>query len=395
LCFAMINLSNDMATYINAVTNPFDCAVPARIPDSDAQMSMSLKDYSANNGLSVTITGTTTDCYGVAIGMIIGANRLAEAGLLTARSHTIYAILLDASGAKIGISQIATANYASLPTYTNFYRFVAAGLRIKCIIEDVTVSTTIAVSRHYAGQVKTQDVYTVYNAGSSFFNLGQQLDCLKQYNNFEGCSMRLDPLQQIYDWKKYRSLGNYNSYENLNGNTYMYPFAVTQFNNPVTRTGATDSVYSIPLIIESIFWLEALLLKPTPLFMTPSPYDCAFDKIVEYVGTSCESVFPLVSKFNSFSNFMNSMGRLGKAAANVVMKSSQIPVVRDVSNAISRNYLGFNVLPNGKSGKKLTRALPNPQFKQPRKRKPKNGNGNKSAKQSRRNQPIKSFNAAY
>jgi hypothetical protein len=175
----------------------------------------------------------------------------------------------------------------------------------------------------------------------------------------------------------------------------MYPFAVTQFNNPVTRTGATDSVYSIPLIIESIFWLEALLLKPTPLFMTPSPYDCAFDKIVEYVGTSCESVFPLVSKFNSFSNFMNSMGRLGKAAANVVMKSSQIPVVRDVSNAISRNYLGFNVLPNGKSAKKLTRALPNPQFKQPRKRKPKNGNGNKSVKQSRRNQPIKSFNAAY
>lgn len=60
--------------YINAVTNPFDCAVPARIPDNDSQMSLSLKDYSINNGLSITLTGVTSACTGVAIGLLVGSN---------------------------------------------------------------------------------------------------------------------------------------------------------------------------------------------------------------------------------------------------------------------------------------------------------------------------------
>ena len=318
--------------FINAVTNPFDCSVPARVPDNDVSQSLSLKDFIAQNGFNVTINGTTTVCSGVAIGLVIGFNQLANAGLYTQVPYTLYVIPLDASGVKIGISTISWTNYASLSTYTSIFRYVGGGIRLKCLIEDVTVSTTIAVARHYAGLIKNFEVYTAYNSSTNFYNLANQMDCLKIYNNAEGASIRLDPFQQIVDFKKYRAVGDWNAQASFNGNSYIMPFCVTQFMNPVTlNTVAGNTTYTFPLIMEAVMWIEGLLLKPSPLFMTASPCDMNFENLAQVIATQCGGEFPLVSKFNSFSNFLRSVGKISKAAGKAIANSSILPQLGNIA----------------------------------------------------------------
>jgi len=318
--------------FVNAVTNPFDCSVPARIPDNDISQSLSLKDYIAQNGINILINGTTTVCSGVAIGMVIGFNQMASAGLITQAPYTIYVIPLSTGGVPIGTSVLSWTNYASLGTYSLFYRFVGGGLRVKCLIEDVTTSTTIAVSRMYSGMIKNFEVWTAINAGTNLYNLANQMDCLKIYNNAEGTSMRIDPFQQIDDFKKYRATLDWDTQACFNGNTYIMPLTVIQFMNPVVlNTVAGNTTYSFPLIVESILWIEGLLLKPSPLFVTPSPCDLSYTEIAEIIGTQCGADFPLVSKFNSFTNFLKSIGRLGKSAVVALGNSSVLPVIGNLA----------------------------------------------------------------
>jgi len=346
-------LPQETKNFINAVTNPFDCGVPARIPDSDAAQSMSLKDYAVYSGSTVTVTGTTTDCYSIAIGLTIGANRLAEANIIANSLYSMYVILFDASGHKIGPTVLTFANSSTLSTYSNFVRFVGAGIRAKCLIEEVTSSTTIAVSRSFGGLIKTQDVYTSYNAATNFSSLVQQMDCLMAYTNSQGVSVRLDPFQQIYDFKKYRSVSDWENYLSFNCNTYNMPLMYFQFNNPLTRTGAVDSVYTIPLQMEGVVWIEGLVLKPTPLFMSPSPCDLNFDEIAKIIATGCEGSFPIVSEFGSFSNFIKSIGRLSVTAARAIGNSTILP-------AAANGLLGFplfstNNRRNNKKSKRVKR----------------------------------------
>lgn len=382
----MLQIPQSTKDYINAVTNPFDCSVPARIPDNDDSSSLSLKDYSSNNGLSITINATTTDCSGIAIGLVVGSNRLAEAGLIPNALYSLYVIPLASSGAPIGIATLTYANLGSLANYSNFFRFVGGGVRIKCLIEDVTVSTTIAVARTYAGSVKVQDVYTVYNASGNFYNLANQLDCLKMYNNAQGASVRIDPFQQIDDFKKYRSVADWETYASFNGNTYDMPLTITQFMNPVTRTGSPNSTYTIPLVVESVMWIEGLLLKPSPLFMSPSPCDLNFHKLAEIIATGCDGEFPIVVSFNSFSNFKTSLGRLATSAYKALGGSTILP---NLANVAATRFIGAPIF--SAPQKKMAAPVPAVQQRPKKRRKARKNNGN-GARFGRA--PIKQFNAA-
>jgi len=331
--------------FINCVTNPFECAVPGRIVDNDPQMSMPWKDYSVNNGLSFTVSTTTpTACQGIALFLLIGSNQYAEHSVISNASYSLLAILLDNNGDQISAYAIAQANYSSLGNYTEQYRFVSAGIRAKCLIEQVTVSTTVAVSRMYAGSMKPSDGYTAYSGPHSYFTLAQQMDCLATFDNSQGATVRLDPFQQIIDFKKYRAYGDWTDYSSFNGNTYVQPSIIVQFMNPVPVTiGTSTSTYSIPLIVESIFWLEVLLNKPTPLYCTPSPCDLNYDFIASVLSRACEGEFPVVTKFNSFKNFMNSTGRFAVAAGRAIAQTSIIP---SIINAASTRFLGGPIVSN-------------------------------------------------
>jgi hypothetical protein len=324
--------------FINCVTNPFSCAVPARIVDNDPQASLPWKDYSINNGLSITVNGTTTACQGLALFLLIGSNRFAENSVISNSGYALLGIPLTAGGVAIGqpTSVIPQANYANLGNYGSYYRFVAAGLRCKCMIEEVTVSTTVAVSRMYTGLLKPSDAYTSYSSATSMFSLAQQMDCLKTFGNNQGATVRLDPFQQIIDFKKYRSTGDWTNYGSFDGNTYTLPSIILEFMNPVPIvTTAGNSTYTFPLIIEDVFWLELLLNKPTPLFAMPSPCDMNYEFIAQVISRSCEGEFPVVVSFNSFANFIKGVGRFGVAASKALLQTSILPMA---VNAVSTRY---------------------------------------------------------
>jgi len=335
--------------FINCVTNPFSCAVPGRIVDNDPQMSLPWKDYSINNGLSVVVNGTTTASQGLAIFLLLGSNRWVENSIISSAGYQLIAVPLTAGGVAVGATAtallaVAQANYSTLGNYALYYRFVAAAIRAKCLIEEVTTSTTVAISRMYSGLMKPSDGYNAYGTSGNYFSLAQQMDCLKMYNNDQGSSVRLDPFQQIDDFKKYRSTVDWNNYSSFNGNTYALPAIIIEFMNPVPiSTTGGNSTYTYPIVLESVFWLELLLNKPTPLFPTPSPCDLNYPFIAQVLSRACEGEFPVVVSFNSFGNFIKSAGRFAVAAGRSLAQTSIIPMA---INAASSRYLGGPIMSN-------------------------------------------------
>lgn len=347
---ALLNKKNSFPQstldFINCVTNPFSCAVPGRIIDNDPQMSIPWKDYSINNGLSITVNSTTTAVQGVALFLLIGSSQWAEHSVISNYGYTIFALPLTAGGVQIGAptAVVTQSNYSNLGTYGQYYRFVSAGLRCKCLIEEVTTSTTIAIARMYAGLLKPSDGYSAYNNSTSFFSLAQQMDCLAMFNNDQGATVRMDPFQQIDDFKKYRSTTDWTNYPSFNGNTYALPAIIIEFMNPVSiSTTSGDSTYTFPIILESVFWLEMLLNKPTPLFPTPSPCDLNYNFIAQVLSRSCEGDFPVVTKFDSFANFLKSTGRFAVSAGRALAQTSVIPLA---VNAVSNRFLGAPIMSN-------------------------------------------------
>jgi len=332
--------------FINCVTNPFACSVPGRIIDNDPQMSIPWKDYSINNGLTITVNSTSTASQGIAIFLLIGSNQYAEHSVISNAGYSILALPLTAGGIQIGAptAAVAQSNYSNLGSYGQYYRFVSGAIRCKCLIEEVTASTTVAISRMYAGLMKPSDGYSAYNNSTSYFSLAQQMDCLKMFNNDQGATVRLDPFQQIDDFKKYRSTSDWTTYSSFNGNTYALPAIVIEFMNPVPIvTSGGNSTYTYPLILESVFWLELLLNKPTPLFPTPSPCDLNYLFIAQVLSRACEGEFPVVTKFDSFANFIRSTGRFAVSAGRALAQTSLIPMA---VNAVSNRYLGTSIMAN-------------------------------------------------
>jgi hypothetical protein len=215
------------------------------------------------------------------------------------------------------------------------------------LIEDVTVSTTVAIARTYAGLIKPDDYYRAIVNNNSFFNLAIQMDCVKNFNNREGATVRLDPFQQIVDFKKYRQPNDWENYGSYDGNTYAFPCIISQFMNPVPSTFTSpNTTYNLPVIIEMVLWIEALLIKPSPLYLLPSPTDLNYEKIAEIISTQCEGVFPIVTKFNSFANFMMALGKLSLAASTASKYSTVLPLVKSVNNIIRAR----NINPNRRKG---------------------------------------------
>jgi len=344
-----INFPRDTIDFINCVTNPFSCAIPGRIVDNDPQMSLPWKDYSINNGLSVVVNGTSAACQGVAIFLLIGSNRFVENAILSSAGYQVVAIPLTAGGVALGATStsvlpVTQSNYSSLGSYALYYRFVGAAIRVKCLIEEVTTSTTVAISRMYAGLMKPSDGYNAYGTSGNYFSLAQQMDCLKMFNNDQGATVRIDPFQQVDDFKKYRSTIDWNNYSSFNGNTYALPAIIIEFMNPVPiATSGGNSTYTFPIILEDVFWLELLLNKPTPLFPSPSPCDLNYPMIAQVLSRACEGEFPVVTKFDSFANFIRSTGRFAVSAGRALASTTIIPTA---VNAISTRYMGVPLMPN-------------------------------------------------
>jgi hypothetical protein len=300
---------------------------------------MSLRDY--NNGSSL-LNHAAVGINGVALWLEIGNTNLSQTystsnGLLYALS---YVGLID------GVPQLdASSKYRSLVldnyqtimgSATSFdrdnslitaIRLVAGALRTYSTVEVVTDSSAQRVVEFVGGQLTPTSLADAINDGSNLHSVLRTTEGSNVYTNQDGVSVRWNPLQseRLMELYSPTELINNGGNSTIRFEQYKMPIITVQFSQEVAAGAA------MPLITHSIYWFEATLKHPTPLYSNPSPVDPGFNQMVQLMS-ACSGCYPMVASGHTFKSFMFNLPRFIEESAQVLARSTLFGSPHSVGN---------------------------------------------------------------
>jgi len=327
------SISEHLAVFLDAVTNPFGATRPAQVPDGYNHHTLCLTDWI--DDLSISIDAPTLAVVtGLGFYFMVGQNTLTT-DLENGAANPLYTVVvlpLNATGtiqtnnAGTGLGQIYSANYETISgdgtgrnedlALVTSLRLFGAGLRLWPTIEMITSSDTLAVTNYYGGLMTPQDIKKCNDNGSNFYNILRQSEYIEEFTNSRGITARLDPFN-LENYMTMRSIDNWASQDNFDTSLMAFPIVVARF----TQSIANGDV--APLKFMSQYWLEGQLQQPTPIFTSQAPMDLEFTTITKVVANSPEN-YPLVVEGHTFKSFLKGVNRVSKLVNTAARVSSSL-----------------------------------------------------------------------
>lgn len=315
----MAKISNDTASFLNAVVNPFGASATARVTDTYSGNTICLTDWL---DVQPVVEGEDDVPYqGICWIFLPGYSNL-KAGYSDDSSvqYQVCAMPILASGL-IGLTaggKLSSVNYYRFSNYgtitgnagsydaddclVDAYRIFSAGLRAWPTTEVVTNTSTTHVTRYYGGLITPNSVYRSIIDGNNFINIVKQIDSIKMYPAYEGVTVRYNPFQDLM--LNMRSLANWNMQaHDFSG--IEVPIIMSLFSANVSGLNGNSSMS----YINARVWLEGSLSLPTPIYSNASPMDLNFDLVRQVMSRPTEK-HPFVTGGHTFEAFAIAAGGL-------------------------------------------------------------------------------------
>jgi hypothetical protein len=333
-----------MRNYLSSVVDPFGATQPSFIPDGVSLASISLRDYTTAQLQNMT----GSDAYGCLITLNYGRT-IGKSTYGSTTNPLLYEVavlfttaddepLLNGSSkyessapeyyAQITGGSAAGGGWDRDTALATSFRPISLGLRALSTVETVTDTSSQRCLYFIGGQLSSDEIVDAIADTTSIPTLMRATPCSHIYANSEGCTARFDPFQSdnILQFRNASTLTASGS--PIDFSAVRFPAVFVRFANVVAHLDQA------PVLLETIFWLEALLKLPSPIYSEPSPVDPAFDTIVSaYRG--CPDTFPLVVKGHTFPSFDSRARRFASRLWNVVRVGSHInPQLRQAVSAV-------------------------------------------------------------
>lgn len=320
--------------FMSAVVDPFGASQPARVPDLETCNSICFRD--ASETLS-PLSPYEGDIYGLLIwveaGYTIWDVNASEAQVEQSQYRLGMCgidangnIVLDTSGEFItvrtqNISTILgltapTGAYSLASSMVQSYRIFSIGLRVLPAIEIVTDSSIPYISYLISGQITMNEINNAQITGNiDMRTLLKNSPGSEVYSNNQGTTNRYDPFQDAaaLEMKNLRLVWT----ASHDRSDVRFPTVLVTFSQPIA-TGET-----LPLIIHTQWWMEAVLKQPTPIYGSDSPVDPNFSTVRALMSKS-EQIYPLITKGHSFASFASKVNQFHQLAKRIMKTSSSI-----------------------------------------------------------------------
>jgi len=214
---------------------------------------------------------------------------------------------------------LPTSNYAQLyggypmPVYGDgiiaIIRKLSAGIRMWPLIEVITNSDTLAVSRYYGAQVAPHDLWdwaandTPVNVYSALADIADSA----QFTNKDGISARLNPVQE--SWLSPHLMFDVGNLLDLTNDTSVnvYPVIVARFTTNVSLSNGLFTTLPVRSMFRTLS--ECVLAQPTPIYASRPSY---VDRFYEYIRWFQYHVaeYPTIVKGCSFNQVRLQLDKL-------------------------------------------------------------------------------------
>jgi hypothetical protein len=390
--------------FLNAVTDPFKTVNAARVPDLQKQASICMRDYIDDYTLNAA-EQAGDNVVGLLIYWHYGPNvlRNLDAANSVGSAWACTYIYITSNGLvlveNIGWFQPVNASVimglsSGVGTQSGLaqaFRIFAGGLKVLPSIETITSDSTLAVRNFWGGTCTPADIenlassvspeeksdfMSVRSSFSSKHSLGTgnrrgfttlgatatstsvfeavvNWNNVREFPNSKGITVRYDPFQ-------FQEQLDYINYQNLNMSTtgtrnrfdtshIDFPFVLVRFTDQgIPQDGL------LPIRIFASYWLETILVKPTPIYSVKSPVDWNYPKIRAMMSDT--SLYPLVVEGHSFLPFIAQAGRLAREIRQDARElRPAIKLVKQTGRGVVRAIAGLNRIANKKKKKKRKR----------------------------------------
>lgn len=227
-------------------------------------------------------------------------------------------------------------------------RFLSFGVRFLPVIEMVTSSDTVAISRFYGGLLTP---FTLYNAAvndNSIYTLIRDSTGYAEYTNAQGCCARYNPKQDgLFNTLKMQDLLNINNSSFATGNFY-FPVIVAKFTTLITVAEAAS--LTAPFRSTFRMYIEGVVKLPSPYVTTRVSYVPGWE---EALAAQCYDIVnhPLVCPGHTFSIFnKGSLRALGAIDSRLKVGGQIVNIAAGVGSNIYRQTRKKKRKRNGVSG---------------------------------------------
>lgn len=324
----MSRSNNNTTAFLDAVTNPFGAADTAQVPDRYSGSSICLTDWI---DATTTVGGAlVTDMSGIVITFLPCYSTLKNS--YSSLQNVTYQLVMFPLTNLGGLISLTAASKITAILYQNYsaicgnttdvdldecladsLRIFSAGIRVWSLTEVVTDTSIVHVKSFTGGQITPNTIYRSIVDGTNFRNIIKQTDHVKEFQGYEGCTVRYNPFNTDYQLDML-SLNNLNQTAH-DYTQIMVPFIHWEF------SAAQQSTASALVHIQSRVWLEGQLSLPTPIYSNASPIDLNFANISQIMSRPTER-FPVCVAGHSFMAFTAGLvtvaGLLQTAANGIV-----------------------------------------------------------------------------
>jgi len=340
-----------LSKFIDCVTSPFTSS-GAQVPDHWEGFSLVLKDYIAAKQLTMFSSSSDTGGEVSAIALFIVPGKMLQSSYYSSSysnydsSSTDYgywhvgcvsvsggtADPINDNNAYYGVPVSATEpeifNTTSYNTsLAQGARIVSYGMRVWPVIETVTSSDTNAIATIYAGEMSLAQLFQDFVAfGGTERSIPDGIESnpnFKLYSNSEGCSVRFNTLQDGFlNFKtQYQWYNNPASFVDQ----YITPIIYITFTNPIVGVDQNNGshMFTLPIYLDVVTWLEGQLQIPTPITQQRSPIDPGFAQVRNMVLAN-KAGFPTVVSGHSFKTLAKKMKQVTRFVSNFANRASKI-----------------------------------------------------------------------
>jgi len=294
--------------FINIIKDPLGSNTPAQVPDMQQFNSLCLVDSAhISNPVNPTLTLAAGGvvfwlrCHYSALDAISNPNPNRIYTLNYAPISVTNTMLNDVAGLFRSVIPVNMTTILGGTQYTvntaliTSCRVMSMGIQLLSTVEVVTDTSNIYLTQIVGGQLSMTELQSIAANGSDVLTAVKNSQCARIFSNSEGCCGRYDPFQNEVQLSVLDGSKMYATSDAFDW--YKMPVIVCRF----SQTVASGS--SMPVIVNSRFWIEAALRQPTPIYSQPSPSDPNY-VIVRSILSGCSEVFPIVAKGHSFSGFV-------------------------------------------------------------------------------------------
>jgi hypothetical protein len=255
-----------------------------------------------------------------------------------------------------------TANYETLFGIVNGYsaydtnvvgmRLNGAGIRFWPIIEEVTNSETIAVSRYYCFQTDARSLSTCASVSSNVYTLAKDSQNYAEYPNRKGASARV----QVY--QRYSGLSMYEmtsldtlSDGSLDTNSISFPCIIARLTQTVSLSSGDFYTFPVRSAFRQMF--EGKMVTPSPYVATRPPFNPDWERyLAMYTNNTLE--YPVSVSGHSFKKILK--GAVNLLGNNTVQGRQIMSIVKQVNaikNDVKRGNLKSAIQNTGRVSRKV------------------------------------------